>query len=135
MYDREFKLIVPEKYAKGRLKIVTPTSTIKKIEKTMASHFGGVSIYPRIKGFWYDKTSKKMVEDDNILFSSVKEYSKSKHPMTEHMKDERFMEKLAKEVGRKTKQKAMLVEEDLVGKCSIIPIKQLHERRHLERVI
>ena len=135
MYDREFKLIVPEKYQKGHYKIVTPVSIIKKIEKTMATHFNGVSIYPKIKGFWYDKDTRKMVQDDNIIFSSVKEYSKSEHPMTDHMKDERFMEKLAKEVGRKTRQKAMLVEEDLVGKCSIIPIRQLHERRHLEKII
>jgi len=101
----------------------------------MAEHFGGVSVYPIVRGFWVDTKSKshKMYEDDNLVMVSTKEY-KGEHPILEHQKDEHFMDELAQDVGRKTKQKEIFEEEELVGRVKYIVIHP-KRRKMLEKVV
>jgi hypothetical protein len=112
MYARDFKLIIP----------ITAQENIRDVERKMSEHFGGVSTFPLVKGYWVDPDTHKLVEDENLMLSSVRDYSKQEHPYTKLHQDEEFMESLAKEVGAKTHQKSILVEEDLVAKCTFVEI-------------
>jgi hypothetical protein len=125
MYARDFKLVVP----------ISSQKILRDTEKKMAEHFGGVSVYPIVRGFWVDTKSKshKMYEDDNLVMVSTKEY-KGEHPILEHQKDEHFMDELAQDVGRKTKQKEIFEEEELVGRVKFIVIHP-KRRKMLEKVV
>lgn len=123
MYSRDFKIVVP----------IASQRILRDAEKKMAEHFGGVSVYPIVRGFWVDTKSKahRMYEDENLVMVSTKEY-KGQHPILEHQKDERFMDALAEDVRRKTHQKSIFEEEGLVGRVKFI---EAHPRRKLEKVI
>jgi len=125
MYGRDFKLVVP----------IASQKILRDTEKKMIQHFGGVSVFPIVKGFWVDQKTHKMYEDDNLVMSSTKSYE-GEHPIVEHQKDWKFMSDLAQEVGRKTHQKTMFLEEDLVGKCKFIEIQSRRRgKEKLEKVV
>jgi hypothetical protein len=123
LYARDFKLIIP----------ITAQENIRDVERKMTEHFGGVSAFPLVKGYWSDPKGK-LYEDENILLSSVRDYSKSEHPYIQLHQDEEFMQKLAQDIGEKTNQQSIFVEEDLVAKCSFVNIHPSAEKR-LEKVV
>jgi hypothetical protein len=124
MYSRDFKIVVP----------IASQRILRDTEKKMAEHFGGVSVYPIVRGFWVDTKSKahRMYEDENLVMVSTKEY-KGQHPILEHQKDERFMDILAEDVRRKTHQKSIFEEEGLVGRVKFIEARP--KRKMLEKMI
>jgi hypothetical protein len=125
MYGRDFKLVVP----------IASQKILRDTERKMIQHFGGVSVFPIVKGFWVDQKTHKMYEDDNLVMSSTKSYE-GEHPIVEHQKDWKFMSDLAQEVGRKTHQKSMFLEEDLVWKCKFIEIQSRRRgKEKLEKVV
>ena len=120
IYARDFKLIIP----------ITAQENIRDVEKKMTQHFGGATSYPFVRG--YEMHQGKLVEDENILISSIRDYRNTEHPYTQLHEDEEFMQNLAKEVGEKTKQRTILLSEDLVAKCSFV---EIHPQKRLEKVI
>ena len=122
MYSRDFKIIVP----------IASQKILHDTENKMTHHFGGVSVFPIIRGYWLNK-KHKLFEDENILMVSSKKYS-GKHQIMEHNKDERFMDKLAQDIGQKTHQEAILVEEELIGRIKFVKIHPKHGK-NLRKVI
>lgn len=125
MYARDFKIVVP----------IASQRILRDIEKKMAQHFGGVSVYPIVRGFWVDTKSKahRMYEDENLVMVSTKEY-KGEHPIIEHQKDDRFMDALAEDVRRKTHQQSVFEEEELVGRVKFVEALP-RKKKILEKVI
>jgi hypothetical protein len=123
MYGRSFKLVIP----------ITLQGTIRSAEKSMAKHFGGVTAIPIAKGYWVNKKGK-IIEDENLVLSSARDYTPFEHPQNKHREDQTYMEHLAQRLGRTTRQKYMMLEEDLVGTLKMIEIHRKMAKR-LEKVV
>jgi hypothetical protein len=121
LYSRDFNIIIP----------ITAQENIRDVERKMTQHFGGVTALPLAKGYWTDSTGK-LHEDENLLLSSVRDYSKTENPYKTLHEDEDFMQGLAHDIGKKTHQQSVFWHEDLVAKCSFVEIQP---QKKLEKVV
>jgi len=111
MYERDFKIIVPR----------TSVKNIEFVAKNMSHQFGGVTLHPQIRGLWVDAKGK-LVADNNIMFFSSRDFEGRKNREKILRDDRKFMKKLALDIGRKTKQDAIWIEEDIIKDVSFVHI-------------
>ncbi len=112
--ERDFKIIIP----------ITNQKNIKSVAKKMSRRFGGVTMHPMVRGYWVDKKGK-LVFDDNILLFSSRDLSGVARKKELLKQDRKFMEKLAQNIGAKTRQEAIWIEEDLVKDIRFIAPRRL----------
>ncbi len=114
--ERDFKIIIP----------ITSQKNIKSVAKRMSKRFGGVTMHPLVRGYWVDAKGK-LVFDDNILLFSSRDLQGVVKKKALLKKDRKFMENLAQSIGRKTRQEAIWIEEDLVKDIRFISPKKLRK--------
>ena len=109
--DREYRIIIPKWDNSGR-KIAT--EEIEKIAKKMTEHFGGVTVFPSVLGCWKDEERDRIVCEENAIFSSFRDTETTPNWEEQKRKDEEFVRGLAKELGVRFGQGAVLISEDKV---------------------
>lgn len=117
LYERDFKIIIPS----------TNSRNIIFVARNMSKQFGGVTLYPQISGLWIDATGK-IVHDDNLMFFSSRDFEGRKDREKILDADRKFMKKLALNIGKKTMQDAIWVEEDIVDDVTFINIPKNNKR-------
>lgn len=118
MNERDFKIILP----------VAEQAVIDKAAIKMSKQFGGVTMQPLVRGLWLDDKGK-LVKDDNILLFSSRDLTGVPRKRQVLIKDRKFMKELAHEFGRKLKQDAVWIEEDIVRDIQFIEPQRQRLRR------
>lgn len=117
-WEREFTIILPKKDNAGRQITV---DQISEVAKGMASHFGGVTVNPKVVGCWIGD-SKKMVCEENTRLSSARDldYGKKKGVWASpeeaervFAEDRKFMHKLCKSKGIALGQETIFLQESV----------------------
>jgi len=111
--ERDFKIILP----------VAEQGVIDKAAVNMSKHFGGVTMQPLIRGMWLDSRGK-LIKDDNVLLFSSRDLNGLKDKKEVLKKDRKFMKQLADEFGKRLKQDAIWIEEDIVRDVQFIEPKK-----------
>lgn len=111
--ERDFKIIIP----------ITKQELIDYTARKMSEHFGGVTIFPIVRGYWWDKERGEMVKDDNILLFSSRDLDDVKSPYYRLELDREFMKELAEDIRKKTEQKSIWIEEDIIRDVHFIEAK------------
>ena len=109
--DVRHELIVPKWDNSGR-KI--KAEEIEDIAKKMANRFGGVTITPSVLGCWVSKETDSLICEENTIFSSVRDSESVDNFERRKVEDLEFMKNLAKELGVKFGQEAIMSSEDVV---------------------
>jgi hypothetical protein len=126
MYEREFQFVMP----------VQDENAVEHAVSEITGHFKGSTRFPLVKGRWVKEKTGEVIKDDNTLIVSTRQYSDKEqfpHPFAEHRKDIEFMEKLAQEIAKTTKQECIFEQEGLIGRCAFIAPKT--EEKKLEKMI
>jgi len=109
-YESEFNIQIPRR-----------KEALKSAVKMMAKRFGGVTVVP-VKGAWLDERGR-IVYDNNYLLFSTRDLNGVKKSILP--KDKRFMEDVARKLGKMTKQEAIWIEEDLIKDAEIVKMKEV----------
>lgn len=110
--DREFRMIIP----------VTTKADLNKIADKMNRHFGGITVLPRVEGYWTDAKGK-VYFDKNMLLFATRDLDVVKNHEDVLIKDRAFMLELAVFAGKLTNQKGIWLEEDLIQDVQIVKVK------------
>jgi len=109
--DIEHKLVVPKWDNSGR-KI--KSEEISEIAKEMSNQFGGVTINPSVLGCWNDRKRDMLVCEENMVFSSVRDSETTPNFEEQKIKDLKFMEDMAKKLGKEFGQESIMSSENKV---------------------
>jgi len=109
--DREYRVIVP-KYDNSGRKI--RAEEMEGLAKKMSEHFGGVTIIPSVLGCWVSERDKKLICEENVVFSSLRDSESVPNWEKQKREDETFIKNLAREVGTRFGQESVLISEDKV---------------------
>ena len=110
--ESEFKIIIPREKRKA----------IKNAVIQMSKRFGGVTSI-KVLGVWGDPKTKKLVKDKNVLLFSTRDLNGMSPKILE--KDRKFMNKLAGEIVKQTKEDEIMVEEDIIKSVDFVKLKEV----------
>lgn len=111
--ESDFKIILP----------VAEQGIIDRAAIKMSKQFGGVTMHPFIRGLWADDKGK-LIKDDNVLLTSSRDLEHIINRRKTLAADRKFMKELAHEFGKRLKQDAIWIEEDIVRDIQFIKTKQ-----------
>jgi len=111
--ERSYSIIIP----------MTKQKIVEDVADAMTKHFGGVTIFPSVRGYWRRKGQS--VYDENIMLFSARDLKKGQSPVAIFQNDWRFMRELAKEIARKTGQESIYIEQDIIRDVEFVSRKKL----------